>query len=582
MSAKNLIANRYEVVQHIGQGGMADVFLAVDTILNRHVAIKILRADLSSDTTSILRFEREAHAATSLSHKNIVEVYDVGDYKGHHYIVMEYVPGKTLKQIIRERAPLLNEESVDIMLQLVSAINEAHKRGIIHRDIKPQNIIVKSDGTIKILDFGIATAKGSMQLTQANNVMGSVHYLAPELAKGEPASAQSDIYAMGIVLFEMLAGDVPFKADQAVQIALMHMRDPLPNLRKINPAVPQSLENVVLKAAAKNPNERYVSSEEMLQDLKTCLSPSRLNEPRYTPHPYKGIPQSKLKDFSQGRPEDYDEEDEEDEIEEKKKKVRKPMPRLTKILIGILIGLILVALTVVLYSLDMLPGIHRSIHVPDLSDLSIDQAEEVCKENHLVLDTKNVTYSLTEDVDKGLIVSSSPESGENVKRGSTVKVNVSSGLGVAMKDYVGSNIQDAQDDLKQYPYLTVHAVEQQSDEEPGTILSQEGIAPGDLFDPNSMSEMTLVYSAYQSIEIPSSIYGMDYNAAQQELQKMGIKVYVSEIDPSSLSEDELKKIKEEGLVGKVKYWQSSDGSTSGEYTQKEDNYLTLYYYTYKD
>ena len=167
MSGKNMIANRYEVVRHIGQGGMADVFLAIDTILNRHVAVKILRADLSSDAVSILRFEREAQAATALTHKNIVEVYDVGDYKGHHYIVMEYVPGKTLKQVIRERGPLMNEEGVDIMKQLVSAIAEAHSRGIIHRDIKPQNVIVKSDGSIKMLDFGIATAKGSLQLTQA-------------------------------------------------------------------------------------------------------------------------------------------------------------------------------------------------------------------------------------------------------------------------------------------------------------------------------------------------------------------------------------------------------------------------------
>ena len=231
---KNVIADRYEVVSHIGQGGMADVFLAVDTILNRQVAIKILRADLSTDAVSILRFEREAQAAAALAHPNIVEIYDVGDYKGHHYIVMEYVTGKTLKQVIRSRGPLVNEEAVDIMKQLCSAISEAHSRGIIHRDIKPQNVIVKADGSIKILDFGIATAKGSMQLTQANNVMGSVHYLAPELAKGEAASPQSDIYALGIVLYEMLAGDVPFKADQAVQIALKHMREPMPDVRLIN------------------------------------------------------------------------------------------------------------------------------------------------------------------------------------------------------------------------------------------------------------------------------------------------------------------------------------------------------------
>ena len=214
---KNMIANRYEVFKHIGQGGMADVFLAVDTILNRQVAIKILRSELSTDAVSVLRFEREAQAATALTHPNIVDIYDVGDYKGHHYIVMEYVEGKTLKQVIQARGALLKEEAVDIMKQLVSAISEAHKRGIIHRDIKPQNVIVKADGTIKVLDFGIALAKGSMQLTQANNVMGSVHYLAPELARGESASVQSDIYALGIVLFEMLTGDVPFKADSAVQ-----------------------------------------------------------------------------------------------------------------------------------------------------------------------------------------------------------------------------------------------------------------------------------------------------------------------------------------------------------------------------
>ena len=281
---KNVIADRYEVVSHIGQGGMADVFLAVDTILNRQVAIKILRADLSTDAVSILRFEREAQAAAALAHPNIVEIYDVGDYKGHHYIVMEYVTGKTLKQVIRSRGPLVNEEAVDIMKQLCSAISEAHSRGIIHRDIKPQNVIVKADGSIKILDFGIATAKGSMQLTQANNVMGSVHYLAPELAKGEAASPQSDIYALGIVLYEMLAGDVPFKADQAVQIALKHMREPMPDVRLINASVPQSIANVITRATAKDPNNRYGSCREMLQDISTCLRPERLNERKLVLH----------------------------------------------------------------------------------------------------------------------------------------------------------------------------------------------------------------------------------------------------------------------------------------------------------
>ena len=265
--SKNTIANRYEVFQHIGQGGMADVFLAIDTILNRQVAIKILRSELCTDAISILRFEREAQAATALSHPNIVEIYDVGEYKGHHYIVMEYVPGKTLKSIIRDRGGLVLEEAIDISKQLCSATQEAHNRGIIHRDIKPQNVIVKSDGSIKILDFGIALAKGSMQITQANNVMGSVHYLAPELAKGEPATVQSDIYALGIVLYEMLTGDVPFKAENAVQVAIMQMRNTIPSPRSINPSIPQSVENIILKATSKDPALRYRTCTEMLDDL---------------------------------------------------------------------------------------------------------------------------------------------------------------------------------------------------------------------------------------------------------------------------------------------------------------------------
>ena len=206
-SMDKLIANRYQLLESVGQGGMADVYKAMDTILNRIVAIKILRGELADDPMTLLRFQREASAASKLSHPNVVDVYDVGESEGRHYIVMEYVPGKTLKQVIRERGPLMNEEGVDIMKQLVSAIAEAHSRGIIHRDIKPQNVIVKSDGSIKMLDFGIATAKGSLQLTQANNVMGSVHYLAPELARGQQATVQSDIYALGIVMFEIFAGD---------------------------------------------------------------------------------------------------------------------------------------------------------------------------------------------------------------------------------------------------------------------------------------------------------------------------------------------------------------------------------------
>lgn len=591
MSGKNRIAGRYEVIQHIGQGGMADVFLAVDTILNRNVAVKILRADLSTDTVSILRFEREAQAATALAHPNIVEVYDVGDYKGHHYIVMEYVPGKTLKQVIRERGPLMSEEAVDIMKQLVSAISEAHKRGIIHRDIKPQNVIVKSDGTIKMLDFGIATAKGSMQLTQANNVMGSVHYLAPELAKGDQATIQSDIYAMGIVLYEMLAGDVPFKAEQAVQIALMHMRDPLPSVRALNPTIPQSLENIILKAAAKNPDERYQSADVMLSDLNQCLLPEKRDVQRYISHAYKGVKPSSTRDFTQGRPDD-DEDDEDDyedtgerkirlRNEKKNKKAKKSKTSGRKkwmIAAGAVVILGISAFAA--YHFGLFSIFSRTAVVPSLAGLTLAEAEAVCEDSGFVLDTENIEYELTLDTEEGIIISSDPEEGTEAEKDTAISVVVSSGIGDTVKSYVGSDIDDVLAELESYSNITVKTSEQDSDETPGTVLSQSGMSAGDLFDPDETYTITLVYSAYTTFTIPSEIIGMDYNEAAALLKDMGATtVFVSGLDSSTLDESELAEIRENSLVGTVKY---SDPSVGSSYTQKDGSYITLYYYTYEE
>ena len=576
MSTKNMIANRYEVIQHIGQGGMADVFLAIDTILNRHVAVKILRADLSGDAVSILRFEREAQAATALAHPNIVEVYDVGDYKGHHYIVMEYVPGKTLKQIIRERGPLMNEEGIDIMKQLVSAIAEAHKRGIIHRDIKPQNVIVKSDGSIKILDFGIATAKGSMQLTQANNVMGSVHYLAPELARGAQASVQSDVYALGIVMFELFAGDVPFKAEQAVQIALMHMRDPLPSLRAINPMVPQSIENIVLKAAAKNPEDRYRSAGEMLCDLETCLLPERLNEPRITTRKFKEIkPTSYEMSFSEGRPvETDDDEDDEEEVKNKKetKRGKHKMSNLTKVLIALLIVLALIVVMLGLGSLGLFETKPQEVSVPDLIGYTVQDASKLCTDSSLVLDTENIEYKLTEDTEKGVVIGVTPESGTEVDQGSAIKVTVSGGIGTKMPDLKGMNIQEAEEMLQKYPMLTVEEVpESGSGEEPGTVIRQEGIAAGDLFSNGAAASLRVVYEEYPTITIPAEIENMPINDAVQRLEDMGVLVTISNIDTTAMTPEE-----KEGLSYGVVV--RSDPSFGSAYTQMSDNYVVLYYY----
>ena len=573
MSGKNMIANRYEVVRHIGQGGMADVFLAIDTILNRHVAVKILRADLSSDAVSILRFEREAQAATALTHKNIVEVYDVGDYKGHHYIVMEYVPGKTLKQVIRERGPLMNEEGVDIMKQLVSAIAEAHSRGIIHRDIKPQNVIVKSDGSIKMLDFGIATAKGSLQLTQANNVMGSVHYLAPELARGQQATVQSDIYALGIVMFEIFAGDVPFKADQAVQIALMHLREPMPSLRVINPMVPQSVENIVLRAAAKNPEDRYATAEEMLQDIETCLLPQRANEPRVTTRKYKDLKKSYEMSFSDGRPVDDEDEDIDDTFErkanrhEKKSSTKKKSGKGKWIALGVVCALGIV--TAALYFTGILYG---TVVVPEVASKNLDEAITILQDAGLTVDEGNLTYALSENIEEGRIISSSPEEGSEVEKGTELELVVSSGIGIPMPDFTGRKIESAMKTLSQFPLVAVHEkTETGSGTEAGSIIRQEGVAAGELFSKEEPVDITLVYEAYPEYVIPDDIIGMTVDAAYEKLTDMGIMVLTSTLDSSTLSEEEVKEIKYGTVV-------RTDPSVGSSYTQKDGNYVVLYYY----
>lgn len=563
---KNVIADRYEVVSHIGQGGMADVFLAVDTILNRQVAIKILRADLSTDAVSILRFEREAQAAAALAHPNIVEIYDVGDYKGHHYIVMEYVTGKTLKQVIRSRGPLVNEEAVDIMKQLCSAISEAHSRGIIHRDIKPQNVIVKADGSIKILDFGIATAKGSMQLTQANNVMGSVHYLAPELAKGEAASPQSDIYALGIVLYEMLAGDVPFKADQAVQIALKHMREPMPDVRLINASVPQSIANVITRATAKDPNNRYGSCREMLQDISTCLRPERLNERKLVLH--EDIQKQKKEQTNvkaepaRGKHANFTSSHTyETSSHEKGKNYTKP--------VATIFGIVVVVGIIAALIFNFLP---RNTKVPSIQGMSLQDAEKALHKANLNIDESNISYELTEDIEQGIVISSSPEEGSEVGGDTSISLVVSSGIGVTCDDFVGQNITDVKKQLNsQYPNLTVNAVSEDSMKTGGTILRQEKLQAGTLFDPSKPNEITLVYATYPTITIPDDIIGMDVQSAQRELEHMGAVVRTSNRDTTQMSQEELDSITPGVVI-------SCDPAYGTSYTQKENNYITLYYY----
>lgn len=560
------IANRYILTKHIGQGGMADVYVAVDIILNREVAVKVLRGELSSDPVALLRFQREASASTALSHPNIVDIYDVGEDKGRHFIVMEYIRGKTLKQLINQRGALCKEEAIDIMKQLVSATVEAHRKGIIHRDIKSQNVIVKDDGTIKMLDFGIALAQGALQLTQSDSVMGSVHYLAPELARGESATNQSDIYSLGIVFYELLTGEIPFQADAPVQVALKHMRNEIPSVRDFNPSLPQSVENIVIKATVKNKAYRYSSCIEMLNDLNACLLPKHANDKKL-------VFTSKA---SGGQTMAYRQVDDNDDETQPKVKKKVPVKRKKSILPRI-IGSLIVVLTIgVIYMLVTLTGILDPITkryvVPDILGIAVTEAKTICTENSLVLDTSNVTYQLTDNTPKGQIIAVSPEVGTSVEKGSRVQVTVSSGIGVNMKNYQGWNVKEAKNDLSQYKNMRVLTIgEDSTDVPPGQVIRQELLLPDQQFNPETATEVRLVFANYPSIVIPFNIKGMMIEDAKTTLESLGAEVMLSTLDTSNLTEEEKANLSYGVVI-------DTSPALGSAYTQEEGTYIILYYY----
>ena len=437
------INDRYEVIRSIGEGGMANVYLGYDTILDRNVAIKILRGDLSNDEKFVRRFQREALSASSLAHPNIVEVYDVGEDDGLYYIVMEFIDGITLKQLLKKRGSLTLSETLDIMSQLTDGMSHAHDSYIIHRDLKPQNIMIKDDGQIKITDFGIAMALNSTQLTQTNSVMGSVHYLPPEQASGKGATVKSDIYSMGIIFFELLTGKLPFKGENAVEIALKQMRDPLPSIREDNPEIPQSIENIIIKATAKNPKNRYEDSREMHEDLLTALDEDRMNEDKIK-FKYPEHETSEKKKAEAKVKEDPKKETEEDleataeivekiEDDEDDKRSKGLIIALSSIL-----GIAILALIIVFVILPML-GKKDNVVVPDCTGNKVETCEKKLQDlGFEVNPTIKKVYST--DVNKDRVVKTSPEKGRSVKYGTKITIYKSKGEETfELEDYVGKN-----------------------------------------------------------------------------------------------------------------------------------------------
>ena len=437
------INDRYEIIRSIGEGGMANVYLGYDTILDRNVAIKILRGDLSNDEKFVRRFQREALSASSLAHPNIVEMYDVGEDDGLYYIVMEYVEGKTLKQLLKKRGSLTLSEAIDIMLQLTDGMAHAHDSYIIHRDLKPQNIMIKDDGQIKITDFGIAMALNSTQLTQTNSVMGSVHYLPPEQASGKGSTIKSDIYSMGIIFYELLTGSLPFRGDNAVEIALKHMRDPLPSLREENPAIPQSIENIILKATAKNPKNRYDDARSMHEDLLTALDDDRMDEEpyqyKYPEHESENTKKLKKLENLEQETEDSEEEEIATKIEDKGDRKKKKII----IILAIVFGLLLLGLIITFFVVPLFTSA-KPVTVPSCSGLQVSSCEKKLQELGLEVRTK-IQSEPSSEIKKNRVTRTDPEAGRSVKKGTKVTIYKSSGEETyEIENYVGMNYIEVQ------------------------------------------------------------------------------------------------------------------------------------------
>ena len=457
------VGKRYRIIRSLGEGGMANVYEAEDLVQKRRVTLKMLRFDLQDDPRSVERFHKEANSLTKLDNPHIVQIYDFGNDHGVPYLIMEYVKGTDLKTYLKEHYPLSCEKVVDIMEQILSAVESAHRIGIIHRDLKPQNILIDNYGKVKVTDFGISiAAMESATITKTNTMIGSVHYISPEQARGSIITKQSDIYSLGIILFELLTGKVPFEGQTAVSIAVKHYRDNLPSARKINPKVPQALENVILHATAKKLKDRYPDAETMARDLKTALLPVRKNEPKWEV-PTEDDAETKTlviptTESSKRQPSTGSRKTKKTK-QQKKKRVYRRHP------IAFLIGTlgVIVVVTILLMSLK--------VQVPDLRGMSVREAQEVLLSNNIKLGKKRYEYSSS--YLKGQTISSDPARETTVSRNSKVNIVISKGpLKTKFGSYIGQNFDQVRKKLKAKGVLVDKETTYSNKYPAGQIVSQ--------------------------------------------------------------------------------------------------------------
>ena len=544
----NIICNRYKILDHLGTGGMATVWLGYDTILDRQVAIKTFKID-ANDEDAVKRFNREAKAVTSLSHPNIVSIYDVENEGEFYYLILEYVEGMTLKDYMIKNPRIPIETIVHIAKQISAGLSHAHQNGIIHRDIKPQNILMKEDLTCKITDFGIARAYGDTTLTQTNQMLGTVYYLSPEQARGNVATAQSDIYSLGILIFEMITGQIPFKGESAVAIALKHLQEELPEIDKYRENVPQSGKNIVLQATMKNPNERYISSKELVEDLTTVLNPERLFENKYTG--FK-IPNQSVQNYNQTQYidrhsneiqygyTDYKEQEdyydyEDDNIQNNRNYQSKSRPKNSynnvskkyekeetskakHIFLAILSIVAILVGTFFVY--NYVVGAN-SVSTPDVRNKTVDEAKVAIVKAGL--EVGDITEVASDDVKEKTVIDSDPKAGKKVKKGAKIDLRVSSGKKtVDMPNFVGMDEDTVRKNASKLGFKNITVEKVESDNyDTGKVVSQN-IKAGTEIVPKEKELIIQVSNGKKKITMPNLV-GEDSSNIESVLSSYGFK-----------------------------------------------------------
>lgn len=543
--SNRLLAGRYELIEKIGEGGMAIVYKARCRLLNRYVAIKILRPEFTKDEQFIENFKRESQAAAGLSHPNIVSVYDVGKEGNIHFIVMELIEGKTLSQYIEEKGRLDYKEAISITKQVASALSLAHKNQIIHRDIKPHNILITNTGVAKLADFGIAKAVSAATIVGGNNkVMGSVHYFSPEQARGAYVDERSDIYSLGIVMYEMLTGKVPFDGDNPISIALMHINEPIPSITEQVPGIPPQLEKIVMKATDKYQSNRYKSADEMIEDLdnieyitnvmgkkafpteETVAAPGNVEE-LYKQELYRQEleaeekkthgAKSSGKGSKSGRGSGTSSSDDTDK-------------KTTKFIIAAVAAVAIIGIIVLGFVMGWFGG-SKEVEVPDFTGMTFEKAEEAAAEANLKVERGEDVYS--PDQEEGKVTSQNPEEGTKVSEGKVITIYISKGKkdGV-MPRIVGKDLDAARSELESYGF-SISLVREVTSSMPKNTVTKQSIVAGTTCEKGTQIEVEVSDGKGKVMTKMPNLIGKTPDEANALLSEAGLKAGVPTFEETS-------------------------------------------------